>query len=156
MPRRIVHAPMSVIAMVAAAPAGIPVDGCAGCRVALMAVRWRSAFDGGVGSFGWLVVAVVVVGIAAALVASAGALAVLVVPPGTTGRASDGGRSVVVEAVVAVMVVGGNASDWAGAAGGIGAVLPGEATAGLTTGAAFGGPVGRAGGGAGAGGKGSA
>src|SRR5205085_5655760 len=74
--------------------------------------------------------------------ASAGALAVLVVPPGTTGRAPDGGRSVVVEAVVAVMVVEGNASDWAGAAGGIGAVLPGEATAGLTTGAAFGVPVG--------------
>src|SRR5436305_8464055 len=113
MHRRIVHAPMSVIAMVAAAPACVPVHGCAGCRVALMAVRWRSAFDGGVGSVGWLVAAVVVGGIAAAVVASAGALAVLVVPPGTTGRASDGGRSAVVEAVVAGTVVGGNASDLA-------------------------------------------
>src|SRR5207249_1581366 len=130
---------MRVTAMVAATPAGVPVDDdFSGCPVALIALRWRSAFVGGIGSLGRLVVAVVVVGIAVALVAVAVALVVLVVPPEAMCRAWDAGRPVVVEAVVVVMVVGGDASDPAGAAGGAGGVLPGETTAGSTTGAAFG------------------
>ena len=86
-----------------------------------MAVRWRSAVDGGIGSVGPLVVAVVAVDIAVAPVVRVVALVVLVAPPGTTGRSWEGGRAVVGEAVAAVMVAGGDASDRAGAAGAIGA-----------------------------------